>query len=125
MDSPAVRLCHEKEIAEGRTLGFDTQGEGTDTLFVVRHHGRLHAWRNACPHVDGAPMAWRRHAYMNAAGTHVACHAHGALFLPDTGLCVQGPCLGKSLQALKIEIDHEGHVFVNTTQESETKKCQQ
>jgi nitrite reductase/ring-hydroxylating ferredoxin subunit len=105
-------LCQDSDVAEADTRGFDPRGTGTDTVFVLRWRGRLHAWRNACPHVDGAPMAWRRHAYLNAARTHVACHAHGALFEPDTGLCVQGPCIGQRLTALPVQVDAQGRVCV-------------
>ena len=105
-------LCYAEEIGEGESRGFDPRVEGTDTLFLVRFEGRLYAWRNACPHIDGAPMAWRKDAYMNPAGSYVACHAHGALFAPDTGLCVRGPCLGESLTPLSIEINEEGVVLL-------------
>ena len=117
-------LCHDRAVAEGQSLGFDPLDAGCDTVFLVRHQGVLRAWRNACPHIDGAPMAWRKDAYMNAAGTLIACHAHGALFAPDTGRCVQGPCLGKSLTGLPITIDAHGEVFVeehaNDAQETGT-----
>jgi nitrite reductase/ring-hydroxylating ferredoxin subunit len=106
------RLCNEADVAEGRTRGFDPLDTGTDTVFLVRWQGRLHAWRNACPHIAGAPMAWKRDAYMNAAGTHVACHAHGALFEPGTGLCIQGPCEGRSMGRLALRVDAAGEVFV-------------
>lgn len=105
------RLCHDSELAEGQVRGFDPEGEGQDALFVLRHQGRLHAWANACPHM-GVPMAWRRHAYLNAAGTHVQCHAHGALFDPASGQCVQGPCLGQQLRRRELVIDEHGGVQV-------------
>lgn len=105
-------LCHESVVAEGSSRGFDPHGSGGDTVFLLRHQGTLRAWKNSCPHMAGAPMAWRKDAYMNAAGTLITCHAHGALFAPDTGVCVQGPCLGKSLTGLALEIDSHGEVFV-------------
>jgi nitrite reductase/ring-hydroxylating ferredoxin subunit len=105
-----VLLCKSGDIPEGGCLGFDPDNHGQDSLFVVRHGGRLYGWRNACPHVDGAPMAWRKHAYMNASGSHLACHAHGALFQPDTGVCVQGPCLGQRLQSLQVKEHDDGRV---------------
>lgn len=110
--SPQARpLFFEHELAEGHVRGFDPEGSGQDTLFVLRHHGRLHAWANTCPHL-GVPMAWRRHAHLNAAGTHVQCHAHGALFDKASGLCVQGPCQGQSLQRRELQIGDDGQVRV-------------
>ncbi|MGV7215212.1 Rieske (2Fe-2S) protein [Bradyrhizobium sp. UFLA05-112] len=107
-----IRLCRSEEIGEGQSRGFDLGDEDQDTIFVVRCRGALHAWRNACPHVDGAPMAWRRDAYLNADGTRIVCHAHGAQFMPDTGLCVQGPCLGKRLIPVGFVTDADGGLFV-------------
>lgn len=102
-------LCHESVLAEGQALGFDPDGRGQDTLILLRHQGHLHAWANVCPH-QGVPMAWRRHAHLNAAATHVQCHAHGALFDMASGLCVQGPCLGQQLSRRKIVVDTQGQV---------------
>ena len=90
-----LHLCSAAELIEGRSRGFDPGGNGCDTLFLLRWQGELRAWRNACPHINGAPMAWRRDAYMNA-----------------TGLCVQGPCLGQSLQPLALKVAAGGEVHV-------------
>lgn len=105
-------LCQADELAEGQARGFDLAGTGQDGFFLLRHAGQLHAWRNACPHVPGAPMAWKRHAYLSADGTRVVCAAHGARFLPDTGECVHGPCLGQRLTRVAIEQDAQGRVFL-------------
>jgi nitrite reductase/ring-hydroxylating ferredoxin subunit len=106
-----LRLCRAADIEEGRARGIDLEDQGQDTVFVVRSQGVLRAWRNACPHIDGAPMAWRKDAYMSADGSRIVCHAHGAEFLPDTGLCVRGPCLGKRLSPVPIAVDASGEVF--------------
>ena len=108
-----LRLCRADEIGEAQSRGFDPDDEGQDSLFVVRWQGQLHGWRNACPHIDGAPMAWRRDAYLNAEGTRIVCHAHGAEFVPDTGLCVQGPCRGERLSLLELVVI-DGELFVTS-----------
>lgn len=105
-------LCHIDDIEEGASKGFLKNDDGNDALFIVKKNGELFAWRNACPHVEGAPMAWRKDAYMDAKKTHVACHAHGALFEPKTGLCVQGPCIGKKLEKVDVRINHTGDVSI-------------
>ena len=106
----AEPLCHANELAEGEARGFLPNEDGQDRLFLVRHRGALHAWRNSCPHVPGAPMAWKRHAYLSPDGSQVMCHAHGARFEPDTGLCVHGPCLGQRLQRVPLAVDEAGRV---------------
>ena len=107
-----LRLGRADEIGEGQSRGFDPHESGEDTMFVVRFGGALQAWRNACPHVGGAPMAWRKDAYLNADGTRIVCHAHGAEFLPDSGTCVRGPCIGKRLTPVQIVIDVRGDLLV-------------
>lgn len=106
-----LRLCHADDLRDGQARGFDPHGSGQDALFLLRHAGQLHAWRNACPHVPGAPMAWKRDAYLSADATRVVCAAHGARFLPDTGECVHGPCLGQRLARVAIWQDAHGQVF--------------
>ena len=73
---------------------------------------RWRAWRDACPHVAGAPLAWRKNAYLSADGRHLVCHAHGARFDPATGACLIGPALGQSLCAVPITIDEHGEVHL-------------
>lgn len=90
-------LCRLDELPEAGSRGFDPFAKGHDTLFAVRKGGQVFVWRNACPHVDGAPMAWRKDAYLSADGRHIVCHAHGARFDISTGQCVLGPCEGQFL----------------------------
>lgn len=108
-----VRLCRFDELVDGQSRGFDPQGAGRDLLFVVRQGVALHGWRNACPHVDGAPMAWRKDAYLNAARDRIVCSAHGAQFDIDSGLCRLGPCLGQRLQPVPLQIDPHGDVLAD------------
>lgn len=107
----ALRLGPAAEVPEGGARGYDPADRGQDVLFAVRHRGRLHLWRDRCPHA-GTPMAWRRHAYLNAAGDRIVCAAHGAQFEPDTGLCVLGPCLGERLQPVAFHIDAGGAIVL-------------
>jgi nitrite reductase/ring-hydroxylating ferredoxin subunit len=116
MQNNLLSLCHSSELSEGCARGFDVFSNGSDDIFLVKYEGKIHAWRNACPHINGAPMAWRKDAYMNAAGTHISCHAHGALFLPDTGLCIRGPCTGEYLTEVEIGIDGRGFVYIQETE---------
>jgi nitrite reductase/ring-hydroxylating ferredoxin subunit len=104
MTSSTVRLCRLEELPEGESRGFDPLGDGHDTMLVVRRGNRLHAWRDACPHIDGVPMAWRKDAYLNAGRDRIVCSAHGALFDIVTGVCVLGPCIGQALQPLHLTV---------------------
>jgi nitrite reductase/ring-hydroxylating ferredoxin subunit len=111
MAKPAIYLCRLDEITDGGARGFDPQGDGRDTLFVVRRGARLYAYRDACPHVSGAPMAWRKDAYLNGDRSRIVCSAHGAQFDIATGLCTLGPCLGLSLARVALSVDGGGGVW--------------
>jgi nitrite reductase/ring-hydroxylating ferredoxin subunit len=107
-----VPLCRLEDLVDGEACGFDPLREGRDSLFVVRQGDRLYAWRDACPHERGTPMAWRKNAYLNANRGRIVCHAHGALFDIATGLCLLGPCMGQSLTAVPSALGSDGMIAV-------------
>jgi nitrite reductase/ring-hydroxylating ferredoxin subunit len=107
-----TRLCHLADLPDGGARGFDPFGRGRDTVFAVRQGGAVRVWADRCPH-HGTPMPWRKDAYLNAAGDRIVCAAHGALFEPDTGLCVQGPCLGERLRALPSTLTDDGELLLD------------
>jgi nitrite reductase/ring-hydroxylating ferredoxin subunit len=45
----------------------------------------------------GLPLAEELDRYLTDDATLIACSWHGALFEPDTGRCVAGPCRGSRL----------------------------
>ncbi|GAB4356843.1 MAG: hypothetical protein Kow0026_16810 [Oricola sp.] len=104
-------LCRVEDLADGRSRGFDPLGEGRDTMFIVRRGGRLFAWRNSCPHYDRARMAWRKDEFLNGDRSRIMCAAHGAMFEIETGICTIGPCLGRRLTAVDIEV-RDGEVWI-------------
>lgn len=112
MRAPDILLCHLDELPDGQARGFDPLASGQDSLLVVRQGDRLHGYRDLCPHYGDTPMAWRRHAYLNADGTHIVCAAHGALFEIDGGACVRGPCLGQALTPVTLAVNAAGEVHL-------------
>lgn len=104
-------LCHPDQIAEGSARGFDTEGAGQATVFVLRHAGQLRVWRDACPH-HGTPLPWRQDAYFDGSGQHVVCAAHGALFDPLTGICTLGPCLDDALTPVAVALAADGSLHL-------------
>lgn len=111
-DDEATVLCRFDELPVHGSRGFDPLGVGRDTMFVVRRSGRVQAWVNACPHVDGAPLAWRKDAYLSADRSSIVCYGHGATFDIDSGVCTAGPCLGQSLTAITVVVDPNGEVRI-------------
>jgi nitrite reductase/ring-hydroxylating ferredoxin subunit len=110
--APPIRLARIDDLPDPGARGFDPDGTGRDTLFVVRRGAELRAYRDACPHFGDTPMAWRRHAYLNGDGTRIVCHAHGAQFDIASGECLLGPCLGRHLEPVEIEVTSNGDVML-------------
>ena len=97
-----IALCRAADVAEGTGRGFRL-GEGTEqvAMFVIRWRGVLHGYVNSCPHV-GTPLDWLPDRFFDRGGAFLLCGTHGALFRPDDGLCVRGPCAGKRLAPAKV-----------------------
>jgi len=98
-------LCHLDDLDDPGSRGFEAAQAGTPwDLFVVRRDNAVYAYRNSCPHT-GAPMDWMPHRFLDLDDAFVQCSIHGALFRPEDGYCVRGPCAGQSLQSLPVMLD--------------------
>jgi nitrite reductase/ring-hydroxylating ferredoxin subunit len=92
-----VRLCALADIAEPGAKGFVFRaGEQMFLGFVVRRNGTLRGFIDRCPHT-GTPLAFLPDRYLTREGDLILCATHGALFRPDDGLCLAGPCAGRAL----------------------------
>ena len=102
---PGVKLCRAEDIAHGRARNFVVQTRsGRFHGFIVRRHELVHGYVDRCPHA-GVPLARVLDDYLTPDGSLIACSWHGALFTPDDGLCVGGPCLGQRLAAWPVCVD--------------------
>ena len=90
-------MCRLDDITPGDTRAFQLHER---SVIVVRaRSGRVFAYLNRCPHL-GVPLNWQKDDFMDNDQVFLRCATHGALFEPDTGMCIQGPCRGESLWAL-------------------------
>lgn len=106
------RVCCLDELADpgsrAFTLSFDdTEIEG----FMVRRGDCVTAFINSCPHT-GASLNWSPHQFLDMDGEFIQCSLHGALFRPNDGLCVRGPCVGQSLESLQVSLK-DGIIWVS------------
>jgi nitrite reductase/ring-hydroxylating ferredoxin subunit len=105
-------LCSLADLADGASRGFVLGGGGGGDsgdwplrgLVVQARAGVVRAFLNWCPHA-GHPLNLKPHGFLSPDGTLLMCHSHGALFEKEGGLCVAGPCAGRSLRAIPIEVD--------------------
>ena len=70
---------------------------------VVRRGERAWGYVDRCPHM-GLPLAQRLDDYLTPDGSLIACSWHSALFEPETGVCVGGPCAGTRLTAWPVTV---------------------
>jgi len=108
MPEPAKLLCRLDELPPGGCREFRL-GEGDWPLrgFVVRVPGGVRAYVNRCPHLL-YPLNYLPDEFLTYDRLLIHCTMHGARFEKDTGLCVSGPCLGRSLAAVPVRVDAQG-----------------
>jgi nitrite reductase/ring-hydroxylating ferredoxin subunit len=107
-------LCRFEELVDGTSRGFVPAGTSSKAMFVVRRGSRVLGWLDSCPHVDGAPLAWRKDAYLSADGSSIVCYGHGAVFDIDSGVCTKGPCMGQALTPVVVHRDDEGALWIDS-----------
>jgi nitrite reductase/ring-hydroxylating ferredoxin subunit len=101
-------LCRLDEIANPGAKGF-AFGEGAARveIFVVRRGAEIFGYTNRCPHAD-TPLDWHSGEFLDLTKTFLQCGTHGALFEIAGGLCVAGPCKGRRLAPIGVEITENG-----------------
>jgi nitrite reductase/ring-hydroxylating ferredoxin subunit len=79
--------------------------------FVVRQGDAVYAYENTCAHV-GHPLNWVPNSFLTKDNTAIICASHGATFDIHSGVCFRGPCVGKRLQAVPVQV-RDGIVYVS------------
>ncbi len=82
---------------------------------VVRRSAAIYAYANVCPH-KGHPLNLADDDFLvtvPGGGQLLRCASHGALFVPETGLCLFGPCAGRELRRLECRVA-DGVVLVRS-----------
>ena len=90
----------------GMGLRFEVQsGAATLPAFVVQYDGSPAAFLNQCAHV-AMEMDWQHGQFFDLDQRFLMCATHGALYEPDTGVCVAGPCTGAQLTPIPLQLQH-------------------
>jgi len=78
--------------------------------FVVRKGDAVHAYQNFCMHA-GHPLNWKANAFLTGDRSQIICASHGAIYEIESGECVAGPCPGKRLRPVEVDV-RNGEVVV-------------
>lgn len=104
-ESP-IELCASTELSEGGlAVPFDVvYDEEPCRAFAIRFEGRAHAYLNRCTHV-AMELDWQPNRFFDDTGQWLLCASHGAVYAPDTGEGVAGPCQGGLVKIELTEAD--------------------
>jgi nitrite reductase/ring-hydroxylating ferredoxin subunit len=100
-----VALCRLDELADPGSKGFVFRDEtAMFSGFVVRLGEAVKGYVDSCPHA-GWRLAGVGDNFLTRDHRYVLCAGHGALFRPDDGECVSGPCYGDRLEIWPVRIE--------------------
>lgn len=78
--------------------------EQTEPGFVVRSGGQIFGYLNRCGHVP-VELDWPEGQFFDDDAVFIVCATHGASYSPQSGECLGGPCAGKGLVKLEVQIE--------------------
>ncbi len=103
-------ICVGDDIERGGARAFslsriDAAGESRPfPIVVIRTRDNAYVgYVNACPH-NGIWLNIGSGDFFTQDRAFLRCGRHGATFEIDSGLCIDGPCNGKSLQPIALAV---------------------
>lgn len=106
-----IAVTDAADLAEGTSKLFHYQKNGESVEgFLIRHQGKVYAYMNLCPHAY-EPIIFGTQCAFNSDKRYIVCREHFAMFNPETGVCVSGPCPIADL--IKIEVfEQDGTIYI-------------
>ncbi len=112
--STSIQINSEYVIERGKGVKFDLPQLGERvTGFVIRFNGKAFAYVNQCAHVS-IELDWEEGQFFNITQEAIICATHGAMYMPESGLCFAGPCKGRGLKPLSVT-ESNGVISVHAT----------
>ena len=100
------KICEIKDLQELSCKEFKVKNNESEVeAFLIYFNKRCYTYENSCPHT-GVNLNWQKEQFFSLDGLYLQCSLHGALFEPNTGLCVRGPCKGSCLKKTDFVIDN-------------------
>ena len=106
----ATQLCRLTDVPDGGARVID--GSSSDApIVVVRRGAQVWAYANRCPHFS-VPLDFEPGEISCYRAQVLMCAHHSALFRFEDGHCIEGPCAGASLAAMKVDVDANAWVVL-------------
>lgn len=113
MPDPHQIICQRNELGDGgKAVRFelqrhDSQGSAQKINgFAIAFDSQVYAYQNNCPH-RGTELDWQPGEVFDETGLYLICATHGAVFKPETGLCIGGPCRGAHLLQIPVVVEND------------------
>ncbi len=113
MPEQLIPICASHELqnsATGKRFMLNVGIAETLACFVIRFQDQVYGYLNQCQHLP-VELDWNHGEFFDKQGQYLICATHGALYEPQTGYCVVGPCAGKYLTKLKVVESHQ-QIFI-------------
>ncbi len=110
-ETAAEPLCDSRALEErGKAWVWDVVEFGQPArAFALRFDGQVRAYMNRCLHVP-TEMDWQPGEFLDSDKRFIICSVHGALYEPEDGQCVGGPCGRGRLKAITAQ-ERDGQVY--------------
>ncbi len=104
-------ICASEALVEGGSgFRFEVCRAGEPMpAFAIRFGGVVRAYINECRH-QCTELDWNPGEFFDAERLYLVCATHGALYQPDSGLCVDGPCRGARLATIAVR-ERDGAIY--------------
>jgi len=97
-------ICRFADLADPGALSFTiATADWPLRGFIVRVGAEVRGYVNHCPHA-GHPLDITPHRFLTHDGALILCGSHGALFDKLSGYCIAGPCAGRSLRQIPLQL---------------------
>ena len=105
-------ICAADALEEGgRGVRFEFESaSGKVSAVAVRFDGEVHAYVNRCAHVP-VELDWSEGEFFDTSQLYLICASHGAMYAPEPGACLAGPCKGGRLRKLAVS-ERDGAVYL-------------
>lgn len=106
-----IPLCASDALTEGGAgVRFPIMAAGKKTTgFAIRYRQQVFAYVNRCAHVS-IELDWNEGEFFDSSRSLLICSTHGAMYRPDGGQCMGGPCRGGRLLPIAV-MERDQQVF--------------